>query len=260
MMRRNEFSNGRLQLRHTAMNTSTQLFVGELGEPALHEVQPRPIRRREVDVKARALREPMSNHRGLMRPVVVHDQMGVEVPRHGSIDRVKELPELGRTMPLMKLRDEFTGLHVERGKQRGGAMPSVVVRATLDLAGAHRQHRLRAIQGLNLRLLIDTKHHGMRRWLHVQPNDVSHLVDQQWVRRKLECLRAMRLQAKGAPDLLNRGGGGCVWPRGVSSSVRTITCSIRSSLIWRGVPGRGSSYNPSRRSRTNRPRHLQTVT
>ncbi len=48
----------------------------------------------------------------------------------------------------------------------------------------------------------------------------------------------------------------CVSPRGVSSSVRTMTCSICSSLICRGAPGRGSSYKPSNRSRTNRPRHL----
>ena len=45
----------------------------------------------------------------------------------------------------------------------------------------------------------------------------------------------------------------------VSSRVRTITCSICSSVIRRGAPGRGSSYNPSRRSRRNRPRHLHTV-
>jgi hypothetical protein len=80
----------------------------------------------------------------------------------------------------------------------------------------------------------------------------------------------MRLQAERAPDLLNRRATNplafarprllqCVSPRGVSSSVRTITCSICSSLICRGAPGRDSSYNPSRRSRTNRPRHLQTV-
>jgi len=46
-----------------------------------------------------------------------------------------------------------------------------------------------------------------------------------------------------------------VSPRGVSSNVRTITCSICSSLICRGAPSRGSSYNPSKRARTNRPRH-----
>ncbi len=51
----------------------------------------------------------------------------------------------------------------------------------------------------------------------------------------------------------------CVAPRGVLSSVRTTTCSISSSVMVRGAPGRGSSYKPARRSRTNRVRHLPTV-
>ena len=96
MMRGDEFANRGLQLRDAAMGAATELFVRQLGEPALDEVQPRPVRRREVDVKARALREPVSDQRGLMRPVVVHDQMDVEVPRHGGVDRVEELPELDR--------------------------------------------------------------------------------------------------------------------------------------------------------------------
>src|SRR3989442_4122366 len=51
----------------------------------------------------------------------------------------------------------------------------------------------------------------------------------------------------------------CVAPRGVLSSVRTTTCSISSSVILRGAPGRGSSHRPGGRSRTNRVRHLPTV-
>ena len=150
-------------------------------------------------------------------------------------------------------------------------MPPVVVRAAFDLAGAHRQHGLRAIQRLNLRFLIDTEHDGMRRRMHVQADDVPHLVDEQRIGRQLERLGAMRLQAKRAPDLLNRRAPQPARFRHAAaapvrlaarrvSSVRTITCSICSSLICRGVPGRGSSYSPSSRSRINRPRHLHTVT
>jgi hypothetical protein len=40
---------------------------------------------------------------------------------------------------------------------------------------------------------------------------------------------------------------------------RVITRSTCSSVIFRGAPGRGSSVNPSGRSRTNRNRHLRTV-
>jgi hypothetical protein len=49
------------------------------------------------------------------------------------------------------------------------------------------------------------------------------------------------------------------WWGGGSSSVLVITCSTWASLIVRGRPGRGSSDSPSKRPRTNRPRHLATV-
>jgi len=51
MMRSNEFPNRGLQLGDTAVDAASQLLVRELGEPALDEVQPRAVGRREVDVK-----------------------------------------------------------------------------------------------------------------------------------------------------------------------------------------------------------------
>jgi hypothetical protein len=51
----------------------------------------------------------------------------------------------------------------------------------------------------------------------------------------------------------------CVASLGFSSSVLTMTRSTSSSLIDRGLPGRGSSCSPSRPRRANRPRHLPTV-
>jgi hypothetical protein len=57
-------------------------------------------------------------------------------------------------------------------------MASVAVRAPLDLARPHRQHGLRAIRRLNLRLLVDAEHDGMRRRMPVQPDDIAHLLDQ----------------------------------------------------------------------------------
>src|SRR5215210_1940306 len=51
----------------------------------------------------------------------------------------------------------------------------------------------------------------------------------------------------------------CVALTGVCSNVATTTSSTCSTLIEGGRPGRGSSVNPSRRSATNRARHLPTV-
>ena len=47
----------------------------------------------------------------------------------------------------------------------------------------------------------------------------------------------------------------CVAPGGVVSNVVMTTCPIWASVTVRGVPGRGSSSNPSIRSRAKRVRH-----
>jgi hypothetical protein len=39
-----------------------------------------------------------NNQRGLVRGVVVHDEMDVEPVRHGSLDLVEELAEFGGTV------------------------------------------------------------------------------------------------------------------------------------------------------------------
>jgi hypothetical protein len=51
----------------------------------------------------------------------------------------------------------------------------------------------------------------------------------------------------------------CVASLGVVSSVRTITCSTCASVTVRGLPGRGSSSRPSKRSAANRERHRAAV-
>ena len=108
-----------------------------------------------------------------VRGVVIQDQMHLKIPRHGGVDRVQELSELPGPMPLMKLRNQLTGLHVERRKQRRGAMPTVVVRAALDLPRFHRQEGLSPIEGLNLGLLIHAEHRRVLRRLLNTSSDIE---------------------------------------------------------------------------------------
>src|SRR6202044_1311945 len=42
---------------------------------------------------------------------------------------------------------------------------------------------------------------------HVETDDVAHLVDEQWIGGQFEGFRTVRLQAEGAPDALDAGGG-----------------------------------------------------
>ena len=51
----------------------------------------------------------------------------------------------------------LAGGDVEGGEQVGRAVALVVVRAPLGLARTHRQHRLRAVERLDLGLLVDAE-------------------------------------------------------------------------------------------------------
>lgn len=55
MMRDDEFADRGFELRDAAVGTTAQLFVRQLGEPAFHEIEPRSVRRREMDVEPRGM-------------------------------------------------------------------------------------------------------------------------------------------------------------------------------------------------------------
>src|SRR5215203_2468662 len=100
----------------------------------------------------------------------------------------------------MKLRDDFAGLRIQRGKQGGRTVPFIVVRPPFDLARLHRQQRLRAIKSLNLRLLIDAEDGGMRGRIEIQPDDVPDLFDQERIVREFERLAPVWLQSERVPN------------------------------------------------------------
>lgn len=64
--------------------------------------------------------------------------MHVQFCGHVLFDGVEEVAELQRTVPALGLADQRAALGIERGKQGGGAVARVVMRATLDLPRAHR--------------------------------------------------------------------------------------------------------------------------
>ena len=86
--------------------------------------------------------------------------------------------------------------YVERGEQRRRAVTYVVVGDAFDIAEAHRQHGLGALERLALTLLVDAQHQRMIGRVEVQPDDVADLLDEERIVRQLEALRAVRLQSE----------------------------------------------------------------
>jgi hypothetical protein len=195
-----------LKLLRGCVDAAPDLLVGDQGEEALDLVDPGRTGRREVDVPARPLGQPVPDRLGLVGGIVVHHQMHVEVGWHAGLDLIQELPELAGAVLRIAAADHRAGGDVEGGEQRSGAVALVVMGAPLDLAGAHRQQRLAAIQCLDLRLLVHAQHQRAVGRCHVEPDDVADLVDEQRVGRQLEGLGAMRLQPEGAPDAVDGRG------------------------------------------------------
>src|SRR3546814_19565472 len=75
--------------------------------------------------------------------------------------------------------------------------------APLRLSWSHRQHRLAAVERLDLALFIDAQDQRTLGRRQVEPDNVAHLLDEQGISRELEALRTVRLKAKGFPDAMD---------------------------------------------------------
>ena len=87
-------------------------------------------------------------------------------------DRLEEADELLMAVALHALADHGAVEHVERGEQGGGAVALVVVGHGAAAALLHRQPRLGAVERLDLALLVDRQHDGMRRRIDVEADDL----------------------------------------------------------------------------------------
>ena len=127
---------GTFELDGGAVSAATDLPLREGGEEAFDLVDPRRRGRREVHMKARMPGQPTAYGRSLVRAVVVHHQMYVESCWHIRVDRTQEFQELAAAMAAMQFSDDFAGRDIECGKQCGGAVAQVVVRAELSQQSA----------------------------------------------------------------------------------------------------------------------------
>ena len=74
-------ADGLLELTGRSMGAAPDVVLSQRGEPALDLIEPRRRSRREVDVEPRVACEPGSDRRGLVRPVVVHHEVDVQLGR-----------------------------------------------------------------------------------------------------------------------------------------------------------------------------------
>ena len=126
--------------------------------------------------------QPTLDGRGLVGRVIVHHQMDVEVVGDPGFESAQEFEELPAAVTREALPDDLAGGDVQGREERGGPVAYVVVGAPLDLSGPHGQQRLRAVERLDLALLVHTQHQRPFRRAQIEPDDVAHLLHEHWVR------------------------------------------------------------------------------
>src|SRR5438128_5752916 len=115
------------QRRDTGEGASPDALAGDLGEPALHHVQPRSAGGCEVQMVARGFAEPLLHLWVRVGAVVVEDQMDLTPARGRVVNALQELQELAVPMTRQAASNHRAVEDVERREQRGGAVAFVVV-------------------------------------------------------------------------------------------------------------------------------------
>jgi hypothetical protein len=195
---------GGLQIDDGAEYTARQAPLGELGEEALHRVEPGTGSGREVEGEALVAGEPGARLGMLVGGVIVEIDMDRLASRDFRLDGVEEADKLLMAVSLHATPDDLAFEHIESGEQSGGTMALVVMGPGAGAPLLHRQARLGAVERLDLALLIDRQHDGMGRRIDVEPDHIAQLVDEFGVGAELELLNAMGLKPMGTPDAMHR--------------------------------------------------------
>src|ERR1035441_4417702 len=144
--------------------------------------------------------QPVLDRGGFVGGVVVADQVQVQAGGSPRVDGLEELQELLLPVPAVVRGDDLPGGDVQGGEQAGRAIADIVVAAPRRGGGQDRQAGGRAVNRLNLRLLIHAQDQGVLGRVHVQADDVADLAGELRVRGQLPGLLQVRLQPERPPD------------------------------------------------------------
>ena len=194
---------GGLKVDDRAEDAALEASSAELGEQAFDGVEPRARCRREVEAPPQMAREPGADLRMLMDGVVVEDNVDQLAGRNLRFNGVEEADELLMTVTLHVAADDRTVEDVERSDQGRGAVALVVVGHGSGATLLHRQAGLSAVERLDLALLVNRKHDGVRRRIDIEPDDITQLGDKIRIIGQLELAHPMWLKPVGAPDALD---------------------------------------------------------
>jgi hypothetical protein len=152
-----------------------QGFGGENGEPYLHLIEPGGMGRRKMEMDVLVPRQPAVVF-GLVGIEIVQNHMDLPAGMIGN-QAVHEIQELDATAALIMAGLDQASGNIEGGEQGRGAVTFVCMAEPCHrFAIGQLQPALGALQSLDVRLLVDRKHHRVLGRLQVEPDNVGSLL------------------------------------------------------------------------------------
>src|SRR5665213_1189706 len=182
------------------MGATSEPLVGQLGKPALDEVEPRAVGGSEMQMETWVTDEPLLDLGRLMGCVVVDDEVHVEILGHLPIDQVQKRPELDSPVLVGHVGDDLPRHDVQSREEVGGPVTDVVVGLALRQSWPKRKHRCGPVECLDRGLLVHAEHERSFGWIDVKPHNITDFLHELRIRRELERLDQMRLESERPPD------------------------------------------------------------
>ena len=149
------------QFLHAAKRSPAKSLLRNAIEPDFHLIEPRGIGWSEVHVESWPCGEPAFHSPMLVRGVIIHNDVHLQVLRHVVFNLPEKTQILLMPVARSTFREHLAVGGVQRGKQRGGSVTSIIVGHSFDITQSQRQHRLGAFQRLNSALLIHSQNHSI---------------------------------------------------------------------------------------------------
>ena len=116
----------------------------------------------EVQMPASLARlcQPLADLRRFVCGEVVEHDVDLQLARDAAVDLLEEGEHVDAGVSVTEVADDLAACDVECREQVGGAVGFVVVGQRLRAAAFERQRRLRAVERLHLRLLVEGEDNG----------------------------------------------------------------------------------------------------
>ena len=178
-------------------------FLAPFPKPAFDQVSPRGAGGSKVEVTARLSFQPSLHLGVLVGAVVVQNEMKGEFLWRTLIPEAQELQKLLMAVPRQALTNDFACQNFARRKQGRRAVAHIVVGLSATPTVLERQPGLRAIERLDLALLIHAAPHGLVRRIEIDPHEAGEFLDQALVAGKLEGASQVWLASVPLPEALH---------------------------------------------------------